>query len=131
MIMEHLCNDTDKGEKKVLRKQPLPMSLLHPIWTDLGSNPDLRYESPAIERLSHFTVFIHVGNTSRMYSCSSHCAADTLSFHYSGQAMEADYGNCRYWLLESYRTHTRCVVVWGKCRVLMLRLELYIVASEH
>jgi len=93
------------------------MSLLHPIWNDLGSNPDLRYDSPAIERLSHFTVLIHVSNTSRIYSCSSYCTADTLCFHYSGQAMEAVYGNRPYWLLESYRTHTRCVVVWAKCRV--------------
>jgi len=68
------------------------MSLLHPIWIDLGSNPDLRYESPAIERLSHFAILIHVSNTSRIYSCSLYCTADTLCFRYSGQAKETVYG---------------------------------------
>ena len=112
------------------KKQSAPRTTCTNVPLKLGSNQGLHYESPAIERLSHDTVLIHVSNTNRTYSFSFYSTADTLCFHYIGQAMEAVYGNRRYWLLESYRTHICCVVVWAKCRVLMLRPELYIVASE-
>jgi hypothetical protein len=47
------------GETRELGAKPLPVPLRppHPTWTDLGTNPALLDERPAINRLSYDTAF--------------------------------------------------------------------------
>ena len=49
------------GENRSTRRNPRPSatsSTTNPIWTDPGSNPGLRVERPATNRLSHGTAFL-------------------------------------------------------------------------
>jgi hypothetical protein len=46
--MEHRWNEIDRGKPKYSGKNP--------TWTDPGSNPGLRGERPATNRLSHSTA---------------------------------------------------------------------------
>jgi hypothetical protein len=57
--MEYRLNETDRGKPKVLGGKSCPsatLSTTNPTWTDPGSNPGLRGERPATNRLSHGTA---------------------------------------------------------------------------
>ena len=51
------------GETEVLGEKPVQMPLFFPTsltWNDLGSNPGLRGERPAINRLRHGTAILRL-----------------------------------------------------------------------
>jgi hypothetical protein len=58
--MEHRWNEIDRGQPKYWGGGGIchsaTLSTTIPIWTDPGSNLDLRGERPAINRLSHGTA---------------------------------------------------------------------------
>jgi hypothetical protein len=57
-VMEHQWNEIDR-EKPTTRRKTCPnatLSTTNPTWTDPGSNPGLRSERPATNRLSHGTA---------------------------------------------------------------------------
>jgi hypothetical protein len=57
--MEHRWNETDTWKLKYLGGKTClsaTFSTTNPTWTDPGSNPDLRGERPATNRLSHDTA---------------------------------------------------------------------------
>jgi hypothetical protein len=59
-VMEHQWNEFDRG-KPTTRRKTCPsatLSTTNLTWTDLGSNPGLRGERPATNRLSHGTVIV-------------------------------------------------------------------------
>jgi hypothetical protein len=60
--MEYRWNETDRGKPKFSgRNLPQCHFVYHkPIWTDPGSNPGLRGERPATNRLSHGTAMSHL-----------------------------------------------------------------------
>jgi hypothetical protein len=47
---------TWQGKTEVLGENPVPVSTTNPTWTDPGSNPGLRGERPATNRLSYGTA---------------------------------------------------------------------------
>jgi hypothetical protein len=53
-LMEHRWNEIDRGKPKYSEKTypSATLSTTNPTWTDWGSNPDLRDERPASNRLS-------------------------------------------------------------------------------
>jgi hypothetical protein len=57
-LMEHQWNEIDRGKPTTRRKTCLSatLSTANLTWTDLGSNPGLRGERPATDRLSHGTA---------------------------------------------------------------------------
>jgi hypothetical protein len=58
-VMEHRWNETDRGKPKYSGGKPCPNATLYttnPTRTDPGSNPSLRGERPATNRLSHGTA---------------------------------------------------------------------------
>jgi hypothetical protein len=58
--MGHQWNEIDRG-KPTTRRKPCPsatLSTTNSTWTDPGSNPGLRSERPATNRLSHGTAYI-------------------------------------------------------------------------
>jgi hypothetical protein len=58
-VMEHRWNETDRGKPTTWRKT-CPSATLpttNPTWTDPESNPGLRGERPATNRLSHGTAY--------------------------------------------------------------------------
>jgi hypothetical protein len=57
-VMEHQWHVIDRGKPTTLRKTcpSATLSTINPTWTDLGSNPGLRSERPATNRLSHGTA---------------------------------------------------------------------------
>jgi hypothetical protein len=56
--MEHRWNETGRGKQKYWGKTcpSATLSTTNLTWTDLGSNPGLRGERPATNRLSHGKV---------------------------------------------------------------------------
>jgi hypothetical protein len=58
--MEHRWNEIDRGKPKYSEKNLFQchLSTTYPTWTDPGSNPGLRSEMPATNRLSHGTILI-------------------------------------------------------------------------
>jgi hypothetical protein len=55
------------------RRKPCPsatLSTTNPTWTDPGSNPGVRGERPAINRLSHGTAQFRVLTTVKQITCS-------------------------------------------------------------
>jgi hypothetical protein len=59
-LMEHQWNEIDRGNPTTRKKKPVPVPLCPPQIShglDLGSNPGLRGETPATNRLSHGTAF--------------------------------------------------------------------------
>jgi hypothetical protein len=54
--MEHRCTETDRGKPKYSGKNLSQLSTTNPTRTDPGSNPGLRGEKPATNRLSHSTA---------------------------------------------------------------------------
>jgi hypothetical protein len=58
LVMEHRWNETDRGKPKYSGKTcpSVTLSTTNPTWTDPGSNPGLRGERPATNRLSHGTA---------------------------------------------------------------------------
>jgi hypothetical protein len=60
LVMEHRWNEIDRGKPKYSGGKTCPsatLSTTKPTWTDPGSNPGLRGERPATNRLSHDTAF--------------------------------------------------------------------------
>jgi hypothetical protein len=57
--MEHQWNEIDRRKPTARRKtcSSATLSTTNPTWTDPGSNPILRSERPATNRLSHGTAF--------------------------------------------------------------------------
>jgi hypothetical protein len=58
-VMEHRWNEIDRGKQKFSGKKTCPISTLstkNPTWIEPGSNPGLRGERPATNRLSHGTA---------------------------------------------------------------------------
>jgi hypothetical protein len=58
-VMEHQWNEIDRG-KRTTRRKTCPsatLSTTNPKWTDPGSNPGIRGERPATNRLRHGTAF--------------------------------------------------------------------------
>jgi hypothetical protein len=57
-VMEHQWNEIDRGKPTTRRKTCLSatLSTTNLTWTDPGSNPGLRGERPATNRLSHGTA---------------------------------------------------------------------------
>ena len=78
-IMEHQWNEIDRG-KPTTRRKPCPsatLSTTNLTWTDPGSNPGLRCEMPATDRLSHGTAFcIHFVNS--QWACHGLCVSHRL-----------------------------------------------------
>jgi hypothetical protein len=57
--MEHRWNEIDRGKLRYSGGRTCPnatLSTTNPTWTDPGSNPDLRGERQATDRLSHGTA---------------------------------------------------------------------------
>jgi len=54
--MEHCWNDTDRENQGEKRARSVTLSTTNPRCADLGSNPDLRGQEPATNRLSHGTA---------------------------------------------------------------------------
>jgi hypothetical protein len=55
--MEHRWNETDRVKPKYWGENLSQCHFVHHnIWTDPGSNPGLRCEKPATNRLSHGTA---------------------------------------------------------------------------
>ena len=63
--MEHRWNKNYGGKPKYSGEKPVSVPTTNPTWTDPGSNPGLRGERPATNRLSHGTA------TKQCYSESS------------------------------------------------------------
>jgi hypothetical protein len=61
-VMEHRWNETDRGKPKYSGKTrpSATLSSTNPTWTDPGSNPDLRGDRPATNRLSHGTALFRI-----------------------------------------------------------------------
>jgi hypothetical protein len=57
--MEHQWNEIDRGKPTTHRKTcpSATLSTTNLTWIDLGSNPGLRGERPATNRLSHGTAY--------------------------------------------------------------------------
>jgi hypothetical protein len=58
-VMEHRWNVIDRGKQTYSGKKTCPnatLSTTNPTWTDPESNPGLRGERPATNRLSHDTA---------------------------------------------------------------------------
>jgi hypothetical protein len=58
-LMEHQWDESDREEPTTRRKTcpSATLSTKNPTWSDLGSNPGLRGERPATNRLSHGTAY--------------------------------------------------------------------------
>jgi hypothetical protein len=54
-VMEHRWNTTDREKPKYSGKN---LSTTNPTWTGPGSNPGLRGDRPATNRLSHGTALV-------------------------------------------------------------------------
>jgi hypothetical protein len=66
------------GENRQLGEKPVPVPLFPPQIShglDLGSNPGLRGERPATNRLSHGTAKVYLGN---IYLFVSHFTENSL-----------------------------------------------------
>jgi hypothetical protein len=62
-LMEHQWNEIDRGKPTTTRRKTCPsatLSTTNLTWTDPGSNPGLRGERPATNRLSHGTAYSEV-----------------------------------------------------------------------
>jgi hypothetical protein len=61
-VMEHQWNEIDREKPTTLRKTSpsATLSTTNPTWTDPGSNPGLRNEKPATNRLSHGTALVNI-----------------------------------------------------------------------
>jgi hypothetical protein len=57
-VMDHQWNEIDRGKPTTCPNATLSTTNL--TWTDLGSNPGLRGERPATNRLSHGTAYTYV-----------------------------------------------------------------------
>ena len=75
ILMEHRWNEIDRGSRSTRRETWLSatLSTTNPTWTDPGSNPGLRDERTATNRLSHGTV---------LHMC---CSAFGISVYYLGR----------------------------------------------
>jgi hypothetical protein len=69
------------GDTQVLGEILSQCHFVHPnlTWTDLGSNPDLRGEIPASNRLSHGTASVGRAHGSSWHACGVFWTSDRLS----------------------------------------------------
>jgi hypothetical protein len=71
--MEHRWNETDWG-KRSTRGRTCPsatLSTINPTWIDPGSNPCLRGDRPATNRLSHGTASLLSYGSLKYQACMS------------------------------------------------------------
>ena len=63
------------GENRSTRGKTCPsatLSTTNPTWTDRGSNPGLRGERPATNRLSHGTAYTRISTMCMSYYTRNH-----------------------------------------------------------
>jgi len=91
MSVDYLWNGTDRRKKSTLRKTcpSATLSTINLTWTDLGSNPGLRGERPATNRLSLTTAYSKMQiNLNYIWSFSSYRAVNTPRRSYKNHSVD-------------------------------------------
>jgi hypothetical protein len=88
-VTEQLWNEIDRGKPKYSGGKTCSSTILsttNPTWTDLGSNPDLRGERPATNRLSHGKALLRV-----TLMCSMHVTSCYLFVYHMKIQINLNY----------------------------------------